>query len=95
MKIFSKELYELDRNTVQYMIDEMQDTIDEMQNTIGTQKDALTERYQTIRELQEEHEKSLSGTVSILRRLSVPEQEIILQICEQYQIGEEEVRKYL
>ena len=28
MELFSKELYELDKNTVQYMIDEMQDEID-------------------------------------------------------------------
>ena len=28
MGIFSKELEELDKNTVQYMIDEMQDAID-------------------------------------------------------------------
>lgn len=30
MEMFSKELLELDKNTVQYMIDEMQDTIDEL-----------------------------------------------------------------
>lgn len=28
MEMFSKELQELDRNTVRYMIDEMQNTID-------------------------------------------------------------------
>lgn len=88
MEMFSKELYELDRNTVQYMIDEMQDTINE-------QKDELSERDRTIKELQEEHEKSLSGMINILRRLSIPEQEIIAQICEQYQIDEEQVRKYM
>lgn len=34
MGMFSKELRELDRNTVQLMIDEMQGTINEQQNTI-------------------------------------------------------------
>ena len=34
MEMFSEELYELDKNTVQYMIDEMQDTIDRQENTI-------------------------------------------------------------
>lgn len=29
--VFSKELQELDRNTVQYMIDEMEEEIDEQQ----------------------------------------------------------------
>lgn len=40
MNMFSKELQELDRNTVQYMIDEMQDVIDSQKETINTmQKD--------------------------------------------------------
>ena len=38
MGIFSKELEELDKNTVQYMIDEMQDTID-------AQKVQLSQNY--------------------------------------------------
>ena len=38
MGLFSKELQILDKNTVQYMIDQMQDTIDEQKNTIGTAK---------------------------------------------------------
>ena len=88
MEMFSKELYELDRNTVQYMIDEMQDTID-------AQRDELNERNRTITELREEHEKTLCGTVNILRSLSISEHEIITRICDQYQISEEQVRKYL
>jgi len=40
MNMFSKELLELDRNTVQYMIDEMQDEIDE-QREQNRQKDKL------------------------------------------------------
>ena len=38
MNMFSKELAELDKNTVQYMIDEMQDTIDAQKNQLD-QKD--------------------------------------------------------
>lgn len=34
MEMFAKELYELDKNTVQYMIDEMQDTIDTQKEEI-------------------------------------------------------------
>lgn len=41
MEMFSKELQELDRNTVQYMIDEMQDTIDLQKKTIDTQQDTI------------------------------------------------------
>ena len=32
MSIFSEELAIMDKNTVQYMVDEMQDTIDSLQN---------------------------------------------------------------
>ena len=36
MEMFSKELQELDRNTVQYMINEMQDTINAQKEQIET-----------------------------------------------------------
>ncbi|MBD5505770.1 MAG: hypothetical protein HDR09_19030, partial [Lachnospiraceae bacterium] len=109
MEMFSKELYELDRNTVQYMIDEMQDTIDaqkgeldkqkgeldKQKDELNKQKEELDERNRTITELREEHEKTLGGTVRILRSLSIPEHEIITRICDQYQISAEQVGKYL
>ncbi len=81
MEMFSKELYELDKNTVQYMIDEMQDTIDAQRETIN--------------EMQDEQEKRLSGTINILRSMNMPEQEIIQKICSLYEIKEEKIQKYL
>ena len=48
MDMFSKELQLLDQNTVQYMIDEMQDTIDEQSNTIDEQSNMITEQSNTI-----------------------------------------------
>ena len=63
MEMFSKELIQLDRNTVQYMIDEMQDTIDVQkeeleakQETIDTQKEKLEEQKTTINTQKEELE---------------------------------------
>ena len=50
MNMFSKELQELDRNTVQYMIDEMQDTIDEMKGIIDSQKKTEAEHKRKITE---------------------------------------------
>ena len=41
MEMFSKELQELDRNTVQYMIDEMQDVIDAQKEDLSKQKDVI------------------------------------------------------
>ena len=58
MGMFSKELQELDRNTVQYMIDEMQDVIDAQQEDISKkqkqilqQKSILAEKEQEIGDL--------------------------------------------
>lgn len=50
MNMFSKELQELDRNTVQYMIDEMQETIDK-------QKEELEMLKREIEELKKGNEK--------------------------------------
>jgi len=53
MRLFSKELEELDKNTVQYMIDEMQDTIDAQKDTIDSQKDTIDSQKDTIDSLQD------------------------------------------
>lgn len=57
MEMFSKELQELDRNTVQYMIDEMQEVIDaqkedlsKQKNVINTQKEDLSKQKDVIDE---------------------------------------------
>ena len=48
MNMFSKGLAELDRNTVQYMIDEMQDEIDGMQSEINGMKEQLNDKDSEI-----------------------------------------------
>ncbi|MBO5459264.1 MAG: hypothetical protein J5981_03330 [Lachnospira sp.] len=48
MEMFSKELLELDKNTVQYMIDEMQETIDSQKNQLEEQQNKLEEKQETI-----------------------------------------------
>ena len=42
--MFSKELQELDKNTVQYMIDEMQDTIDEQKALLEEKRSLIDEQ---------------------------------------------------
>lgn len=53
MGMFSKELYELDRNTVQYMIDEQQETIDAQKETLKTQEETLKEQEETLKTQEE------------------------------------------
>ena len=50
MGLFSKELQELDRNTVQYMIDLMQDEIDASKKLIAEQEMQLSEKEQQLSE---------------------------------------------
>ena len=48
MSVYSKELAELDRNTVRYMMDEMQAEIDRQAGKLKEQADALIKRNQKI-----------------------------------------------
>ena len=53
MEMFSKELKELDQNTVQLMIDEMQKDLDAKDVEIENQKKELESKDNRIRELEE------------------------------------------
>ena len=46
MEVFSKELLELDRNTAQYMIDEMQEEI----NVLKSENDAVKSENERLRQ---------------------------------------------
>lgn len=67
MGMFSEELRELDRNTVDYMIDEMQNTIDIQQEQIDIQKERL---QQCVEELNEKDVRirELEARVAELKR---------------------------
>ncbi|MBD5455271.1 MAG: hypothetical protein HDR23_02150, partial [Lachnospiraceae bacterium] len=107
MDMFSEELYELDKNTVQYMIDEMQETIDEQRSVIDKQKQEIDEiqeehtkaideiQKEYVKEIDEMQKQGIRNTVKILKDLDVPEQEIRTRICEQYQISEEQVEEFI
>ena len=49
--MFSEELRELDRNTVQYMIDDMKDEIDAQKETIDAQNKEIEELKRRLAEL--------------------------------------------
>ncbi|MBO4998934.1 MAG: hypothetical protein J6D02_13130 [Lachnospira sp.] len=54
MGMFSKELLELDRNTVQYMIDVMQDKIDEKDAALQKKDIALQEKEAELQALRKQ-----------------------------------------
>ena len=99
MGIFSKELYEMDKNTAQYMIDELQETIDQQKQEINEIKE---EHIKAIDEMQKEHAKErnemqrqeIRNAVELLQDMKVTEQEIRTRICKRYQISEEQVGEF-
>ncbi|MBQ7067287.1 MAG: PD-(D/E)XK nuclease family transposase [Lachnospiraceae bacterium] len=81
MEMFSQELQKLDQNTVQYMIDIMQDTIDE-------QKEQLDQKQQEITQ-------GILNAINIMKELNVPENEILKKLQEKYLLTLEQAEEYL
>ena len=59
MGMYSKELQELDRNTVQYMIDEMQETIDAQKQALNEQSETIKSQAHIISEQKRQYEELL------------------------------------
>ncbi len=57
MNMFSEELYELDKGTVQYMIDEMQETIDSQRAQLADKDSQLAEQEAQLAEMIAENER--------------------------------------
>ena len=106
MEMFSKELLELDRHTVQYMIDEMQNTIDAQKGLLDTQKDTIDEQKDTIDAqqntiekmqvgIQEEVQKGIQNVIDIMRELNASESEIVEKLQSKYQLTKRQAEEYL
>lgn len=71
MNMFSKELLELDRNTVQYMIDEMQDEIDAKNVQLSEQKEQLNEQQVKLQEKDETIQEKDARIAELEERLKI------------------------
>ncbi len=77
MRLFSKELEELDKNTVQYMIDELQEEVDAQKEQLDVQKKELEAKDKLIAQLQEQLRKKndvyvgVEGAVELIALLFV------------------------
>ena len=69
MEMFSKELQELDRNTVHYMIDEMQNEI----NRMGSE---LQQKGEELQQRKEELQQKESKIEELMRKISELERQI-------------------
>ena len=68
IEMFSKELAELDKNTVQYMIDEMQDKIDEKEKIIQSMQEAHEKELLSLQETQKKKLLSLQEEIKHLKQ---------------------------
>lgn len=102
MNMFSRELAELDRNTVQYMIDEMQDKIDEQgsklkekDQEIYEQSRELKEKDQEIHEQSQQREKSIQSLIQSLKAQGRPNFEILKMLGDVFGLTPEEAKARL
>lgn len=70
MQLFSKELLEMDRNTVKLMIDEMQEELQKQGQTIEEQGRTIEEQSGIIQEKDKALELSAQRTAELERELS-------------------------
>ena len=70
MEMFSKELQELDRNTVHYMIDEMQNEINRMGSELQQRKEELEQKDEELQQSKEELQQKDSKIEELMRRIS-------------------------
>ena len=57
MSFFSEELRIMDRNTAQFMMDEMQETMDDMQETIDGMQETIDEQAKTLEQKERQLEE--------------------------------------
>ncbi len=81
MNMFSKELLELDRNTVQYMIDEMQNEINEKKKLLDETKKQLDESQKQLHDSQKQLNESQKQLHDSRKRLDAKDQQIALTNC--------------
>jgi len=70
MQMFSKELRELDQNTVEYMIDEMQAEIDQKKQELAEKDQKLNEKDQKLAEKEQENEELRKRLAALLANRS-------------------------
>jgi len=70
MSMYSKELLELDHNTVMYMVDEMQAQIDEQKNTISQKDEQLSRQGEELKQKDRELEELKKQLVQLQAQLS-------------------------
>ena len=101
MRIFSKELEELDKNTVQYMIDEMQDTIDAQKEQLNQKDEQLSQKDEQIsqkdEQLSQKDEQIRQFTRAFIQDNldeGIPKERILLKLQNRFDLTAEKAVAY-
>ena len=76
MDMFSKELLELDRNTVQYMIEEQQEQLDTLHKEVEEKRNELEEKWKELEEKKKEAEEKSREVAEKNKELEEKSQEV-------------------
>ena len=101
MRIFSKELEELDKNTVQYMIDEMQDTIDAQKEQLNQKDEQLSQKDKQLsqkdEQLSQKDEQIRQFTRAFIQDNldeGIPKERILLKLQNRFDLTAEKAVAY-
>jgi septal ring factor EnvC (AmiA/AmiB activator) len=71
IQMFSKELLELDRNTVEFMIEDMRRQIEEKDEQIKQLDEQIKQKDEQLRQLDEQIKESEQGSKRVIHSLAV------------------------
>ena len=92
MSMFSEELRELDRNTVQLMIDEMQDELDHAHQELSH---AHQELDHTSRQLKNEQLSGIINIIELCQELDSPSDTAVQKLVQKCSLSVDEAREYV
>ena len=99
MGMFSEELRIMDRNTVQLMIDEMQNEIDQKSELLNQQKAQLNQKDKqlthTAQQLKAEQQAGIINIIELCQELNTPSETAVQKLMQKCFLSEDEARQYM
>ena len=99
MGMFSEELRIMDRNTVQLMIDEMQNEIDQKSELLSQQNEQLNQKDKqlthTAQQLKAEQQAGIINIIELCQELNTPSETAVQKLMQKCFLSEDEARQYM
>ena len=78
----------------QSKLNQQQSKLDQQQSKLDQQQYTIDKQQYTIDQMKERYDESLRNAIALLRSLEIPDSEIVVRICEQYQMDESQLQQY-